>query len=159
LSNELLQSLGDSDPCDDFYLCISPSSIILNGDTCGGFAQKNVLQPGESQHTVIGDVESKITVVLGQIVNGSYPESTPPFGDTDIQNFQKLQDAYLACLNETQLDYLGAGPLLAILQDLISRYPTDNTSSHVDLTPAFVYLQGMRVAALMELYVGVCLFL
>jgi hypothetical protein len=44
----------------------------------------------------------------------------------DVQNFHKLQDAYNAYLNESIIDQLGALPLLALLENVIAKYPVDS---------------------------------
>jgi Peptidase family M13 len=126
--------------------------------------------------------------ILRDIFSGPYPSTSPrknlpdPTEAVDVQNFQKLQDAYNACLNETTIDNLGAKPLLALLENVISKYPVDSachpikfqspheTFSSVgdnehcsetkdSLTNVIEYLQSIGVGALFSLLVSVSFLL
>jgi hypothetical protein len=122
---------------------------------------------------------------LRDIFSGPYPSTSPqknlpdPTEAVDVQNFQKLQDAYNACLNETAIDELGAKPLRTLLENVIEKYPVDSTchpikfqmSSADDLSPlkdgercsetedsltqVIQYLQSIGVSALFFLGVSV----
>jgi hypothetical protein len=95
-----------------------------------------------------------------------------------VQNFQKLQDAYNACLNETAIEDLGAKPLLGLLENVIAKYSVDSTchplefqgsfeqvnllkhgahcsESEGSLTSVIEYLQTIGVGALFSLVVTV----
>jgi hypothetical protein len=96
----------------------------------------------------------------------------------DFANLEKLQHAYIACLNETVIDDLGPNPLLPILYNVTGKYPAESRcnrtgfSASVDsfnfsvnnsdcsrsgdsLTDVILYLQSIGVGALFRLDVDV----
>ena len=96
-----------------------------------------------------------------------------------MQNFQKLQDAYNACLNETAIDELGAKRLKILLGNVIEKYQVDSACHRMkfqmssaddfflleddercsetkgSLTQVVHYLQSIGVGALFSLVVTV----
>jgi len=137
-----------------------------------------------SRYGTIDEVSEANDRILRDIFTGSYPSATPN-GElpdvteaVDVQNFEKLQNAYNACLNETIIDDRGAKPLLHILENVIAKYPVDSKcnpmkfQNSVDevgsvedkercsevegsLTEVIEYLQSIGVGALFSLVVGV----
>jgi endothelin-converting enzyme len=129
-------------------------------------------------------VSDETDQILRDIFSGPYPAASPkknlpdPTDAVDVQNFQKLQDAYNACLNETLIDELGPKPLLSLLENVISKYPADSTCHPIkfqtphdkfgdlgnrehcsekdeSLTDVIEYLQSIEVSALFSLIVTV----
>jgi len=76
----------------------------------------------------------------------------------DIENFNKLKDAYSACLDESTIRERGIKPLVEVLAKLQSIYPADNettlgTEDHI--TDAVLFLIQSNVEALVSPSVSV----
>lgn len=159
-----------------------------NLDACGGWEQRVEIPADRSRYGTIDEVSEANDRVLRNIFSGHYPSSTPkknlpdPTEAIDVQNFEKLQDAYNACLNETAIDGLGSAPLVTLLENVISRYPVESscnpikfqtpenpeaiytekkhcTESKGSLTEVIEYLQSIGVGALFSLVVTVSIAL
>jgi Peptidase family M13 len=153
-------------------------------DACGGWENKVEIPSDRSRYGTIDEVSEANNRVLRDIFSGPYPSHSPkenmpdPIEAVDVQNFQKLQDAYNACLNETIINELGAKPLLSILETVIAKYPVDSTCHPIkfhasydglnvrmdeeqcsetkdSLTEVIEYLQSIGVGALFSLIVTV----
>jgi hypothetical protein len=151
-------------------------------DACGGWEQRVEIPSDRSRYGTIDQVSEDNDRVLRDIFSGDYPSSRPkknlpdPTEAIDVQNFEKLQDAYSACLNETVIDDLGAKPLLSLLETVIMKYPVeskcnpikfqtpqggiDTESEHCfekkgSLTDVLEYLQSIGVGAFFSLVVTV----
>jgi hypothetical protein len=155
--------------------------VIL--DACGGWEQRVEIPSDRSRYGTIDQVSEDNDRILRDIFSGPYPSSTPrknlpdPMEAIDVQNFEKLQDAYDACLNETVINDLGAKPLLELLEKVIMKYPVesschpmkfqtpkDGVSSESEehclekkgsLTDVLEYLQSIGVGAFFSLVVTV----
>jgi len=106
-------------------------------------------------------------------------ESDPDSDSTaDRENFEKLQAAYDACMDESQIREKGLQPMKDILQDIIDIFPTLSyhsrkmipfpevavkeqhnlvSQSQKQLADALRYLMDLGVPALLDFGVGVCL--
>lgn len=153
-------------------------------DACGGWENKVEIPSDRSRYGTIDEVSEANNRVLRDIFSGSYRSRSPngnlpdPIEAVDIQNFQKLQDGYNACLNETVISELGTQPLLSLLETVIAKYPVDSAChpikfqtsygslnvrtdeeqcSEIDdsLTEVIEYLQSIGVGALFSLIVTV----
>jgi hypothetical protein len=153
-------------------------------DACGGWEQRVEIPSDRSRYGTIDEVSEANDRILRDIFSGRYPSSAPkknlpdPTEAIDVQNFQKLQDAYNACLNETAIDELGPAPLLSLLQHVIAKYPVESScnpmkfqgpenseyiatakghcsESKSSLTEVLEYLQSIGVGALFSLVVTV----
>jgi hypothetical protein len=190
LSADLLRSFGDADPCEDFYECqFSILTLYVmysySIDACGGWEKRVEIPSDRSRYGTIDQVSEENDRTLRDIFSEPYPSNSPkkslpnPTEAVDVQNFQKLQDAYNACLNETAIDQLGAKPLLSLLENVISKYPIDRTCHPMkfqilnddalaglnykqhcsdiegSLTEVIEYLQSIGVGALFSLVVTV----
>ena len=150
-------------------------------DACGGWEKRVEIPSDRGRYGTIDQASEEIDRVLRDIFSGPYPYSSPkdnlpdPTEAVDVQNFQKLQDAYNACLNETAIDERGAKPLLALLETVISKYPVESachplkfqtsaayvssegevhcSESKGSLTSVIEYLQSVGVDALFSLVV------
>ena len=167
------------------YLCVPALLLNLLQDACGGWESRVEIPPDRSRYGTIDEVSEANDRILRDIFSKPYPSRSPKKNlpdlteAIDVQNFQKLQDAYNACLNETAMDELGVKPLLALLENVIAKYPVDskchpikfqNTdaqrgeagdSPHCSeikdpLTDVIEYLQSIGVGALFSLVVSVC---
>jgi Peptidase family M13 len=157
---------------------------MLNADVCGGWERRVEIPSDKSRYGTIDEVSEANQRVLRDIFTGPYPASPPttslpdPTDAVDRQNFEKLQDAYDACLNESAIEELGADPLLSILQNVVAKYPAESkchpiefqvsgkpSNSHVNtidcsetegsLTSVIEYLLSIGVGALFSLVVSV----
>ena len=149
-------------------------------DACGGWEKRVEIPSDRSRYGTIDQVSEENDRILRDIFSGPYPSNLPDRNETvDVQNFQKLQDSYNACLNETAIDQLGAKPLLSLLENVISKYPIDSTchpmkfqtlnddaltglsdkqhcsETQGSLTEVVEYLQSIGVGALFSLVVTV----
>jgi predicted metalloendopeptidase len=158
--------------------------MLISSDACGGWEKRVEIPSDRSRYGTIDQVSEENDRILRDIFSGPYPSTSPkknlpdPTEAVDVQNFQKLQDAYDACLNETVIDDLGAKPLLSLLENVISRYPVDSachpmkfqtpkgtgndvsnnercSESKESLTNVIEYLQSIGVGALFSLVVTV----
>ena len=153
-------------------------------DACGGWEQRVEIPSDRSRYGTIDEVSEANDRVLRDIFSGRYPSSTPkknlpdPTEAIDVQNFEKLQDAYNACLNETAIDELGPAPLVSLLENIITKYPVESSCKPIkfqgpenselihdvkehcieskgSLTEVIEYLQSIGVGALFSLVVTV----
>lgn len=150
-------------------------------DACGGWEKRVEIPSDRGRYGTIDQASEEIDRVLRDIFSGPYPSNSPkdnlpdPTEAVDAQNFQKLQDAYNACLNETAIDDLGPKPLLALLETVITKYPVESachplkfqtspihvrsegdvhcSESKGSLTSVIEYLQSIGVGALFSLIV------
>lgn len=189
LSADIIRSIGDADPCENFYECSIYSLLYADStDACGGWEKRVEIPSDRSRYGTIDQVSEENDRILRDIFSGPYPSTSPkrnlpdPTEAVDVQNFQKLQDAYDACLNETVIDKLGAKPLLSLLENVISKYAVDslchpmkfqtphetfsdkNDKQHCSetkdsLTEVIEYLQSIGVGALFSLIVSVLILL
>jgi hypothetical protein len=153
-------------------------------DACGGWENKIEIPSDRGRYGTIDEVSEANDRVLRDIFSGPYPSRSPkkdlpdPTEAVDVQNFQKLQDAYNACLNETIIDELGTKPLLSLLETVIAKYPADSACHPIkfqasydglnvrtaeeqcsetkeSLTEVIEYLQSIGVGAFFSLIVTV----
>lgn len=154
-------------------------------DACGGWEARTEIPSDRGRYGTIDQASGEIDRILRDIFSGPYPSTSPqtnlpdPTEAVDVQNFQKLQDAYNACLNETAIDELRAKPLQALLETVIEKYPVDSTCHPIkfqmssaddipplkdgehcsetkdSLTQVIQYLQSIGVGALFSLVVTV----
>lgn len=153
-------------------------------DACGGWEQRVEIPSDRSRYGTIDEVSEANDRILRDIFSGRYPSSTPkknlpdPTEAIDVQNFEKLQDAYNACLNETAIDEFGAAPLVSLLENVIAKYPVESSCNPIkfqspeiseviqtakercmeskgSLTEVIEYLQSIGVGALFSLVVTV----
>jgi predicted metalloendopeptidase len=159
--------------------------LILMVDACGGWEKRVEIPSDRGRYGTIDEASEANDRILRDIFSGEYPFNPPknnlpdPKQAVDQQNFEKLQDAYQACLNETTINEVGAAPLLAILENIIAKYPVesachpmkfkaspDKSLPNVDtdkkcsdskdsLTDVIEYLQSIGVGALFSLAVTV----
>ncbi|KAM3578759.1 hypothetical protein VKS41_008778 [Umbelopsis sp. WA50703] len=82
-------------------------------------------------------------------------ELPPPDKIIDEQNFNKVKDFYETCLDEDQIDRLGAEPLFPIFQEIQKLLPTSDfqVQNAKQLSKALSYLMQRGINPLFELMV------
>lgn len=110
------------------------------------------------------------TQVLQHVIEGAYPEDSSHSSysprslqeednSIDKENFNKIKDAYDACMNEDAITKLGADPLIKLLDHVKELLPVDSEASAKDdsngLTDAFIYANQVGVSPLMQFSIGV----
>ena len=79
--------------------------------------------------------------------NDNIPGSMILGDSTEQANFQKIQIAYNACINETAIEEMGNEPLF----DLLSKLESIDQGQGTDVTKAIDYLLGLGQSALIDL--------
>src|SRR5215831_17250473 len=112
------------DPCVDFYQY-----------SCGGWQQKNPIPPDQTSWSVYGKLYIDNLAYLRALLEQAATEK-----DRDALT-QKIGDFYAACMNEAQVEKLGATPMQPLLDSVQS------LKSVKDLPPLIAKLQmlGMPV--------------
>lgn len=83
-------------------------------------------------------------------------EASGPPDPSDSENFQKLETAYGACLNESTIQKRGTKPLDDMLAGMAKIYsPSSNKGVKDGLTDAIVYLMKTGTTAFVEYEIGV----
>lgn len=158
--------------------------LLTAKDACGGWERRVEIPADRSRYGTIDEVSEANERILRDILSGPYPATSPkdglpdPTEAIDVQNFEKLQDAYNACLNETAIEELGPAPLLSLLEQVIAKYPVESACNPMkfqatgidsasmtkephcsdtkgSLTEVIQYLQSIGVGALFSLVVTV----
>jgi endothelin-converting enzyme len=153
-------------------------------DACGGWERRVEIPSDRSRYGTIDEVSEANERILREIFSGPYPSSSPKENlpdlteAIDVQNFEKLKDAYNACLNETAIEEVGPAPLLSLLEQVISKYPVESACNPIkfqasgldadstdkvphcsdiegSLTHVIEYLQSIGAGALFSLVVSV----
>ena len=112
--SRLAQTVADNmdtnvEPCTDFYRF-----------SCGGWVQKNPIPDGRSRYSPFAQLDERNKEALIGILDGSK--------DDDIEAVQKLRTLYRLCLDEAQLENLGAKPLIDLILSTIRDWPLLNGS-------------------------------
>ncbi|KAI9020829.1 hypothetical protein CLU79DRAFT_753967 [Phycomyces nitens] len=142
------------DPCSDFYQY-----------TCGSWAQKAIIPDDHSGTGTFETLQDNNTEVLQRILEGSYESlinGTTKAGftttDVDKENFEKIQDYYKSCLDETSIDALGATPAYKELAALYKIFGSENDlisfpQYSPTLTHALVFMFKQGVEPVQSLYI------
>ena len=172
-ASEILESLSpryhEIDPCTNFDKFV-----------CEGWAEKHDLradQGGAFTGTIMAENSQ---MILRHVLESPYPideQSIEVHSVAKRKIFEKLHDAYDACMNEEVIKVLGSAPLLNVLRRVEELFPasrphnTVNTPSKSQdpsqkglllvelnkLSKTVTYLMEIRVNALVSISVGVCL--
>lgn len=75
---------------------------------------------------------------------------------TDEQNFDKLRDAYSACMDEETIKKAGLKPLMEILHSVAEMYPTWNTGSADSkaMSDTILFLAKLGISSLVSIGTG-----
>lgn len=107
-------------------------------DACSGWKATHAPGAGQGKASSLGIVGSDVSVVLKNIVEGTYP-SGPDAGfitaslsqeqiGVDRDNFQLIVETYNACLNDTAVKAAGLGPLINLVNRVAEAFPVANTT-------------------------------
>ncbi|KAK1450201.1 peptidase family M13 [Colletotrichum melonis] len=131
IASNILMSLApnhtDIDPCTDF-----------DKYACSGWRATHAPGAGQGKASSLGIVGSDVSIVLKNIVEGTYP-SGPDAGfitaslsqeqiGVDRDNFQLIVETYNACLNDTAVKAAGLGPLINLVNRVAEAFPVANTT-------------------------------
>ena len=164
---ELLKSMSPRyksiDPCTDFQSYV-----------CEGFDMSHDLRDDQTDIWTGQVMAENAQLVLRRILEAPFPGQdlkTFGSGSIDEKNFQKMQDAYSACMNESQIAEQGSQPLLELLSMVEELYPPHPgrpiapTSGHVQeglksestnsLSRAIGFMMSIGAEALFSLSVQV----
>ncbi|KAF2671746.1 endothelin-converting enzyme [Microthyrium microscopicum] len=160
-SSEILYNLSpqykELDPCTDFEELV-----------CGGWRERHDLRPDQGDAFTGTSMAENSQQLLRHILEADYPEksmhsyfSPARLGasskSADEQNFQKMRDAYDACLDEPTIKNLGVEPLLKVVNTIKEKFPAKSPESKMSqdektsaIKDTLVYLSSIGVSALVS---------
>ncbi|THX55560.1 endothelin-converting enzyme [Aureobasidium pullulans] len=152
-SANILRSLSPSyeklDPCDDFRAYV-----------CTGFDAAHEIREDQAGVGNLQIMNENNQLILKHILESPAPKDTSLFwtaANPDQEIFDKLQDGYNACMNESLLASIGSKPLLDLLLQLDKTYPTEKSKKNKDdnsLTKAIEFLMSIGVGGPVSIDVG-----
>ncbi|THY11526.1 endothelin-converting enzyme [Aureobasidium pullulans] len=152
-SANILRSLSPSyeklDPCDDFRTYV-----------CAGFDAAHEIREDQAGVGNLQIMNENNQLILKHILESPAPKDTSLFwtaANPDLEIFDKLQDGYNACMNESLLASIGSEPLLDLLLQLDKIYPTEKSKKNKDdnsLTKAIEFLMSIGVGGPVSIDVG-----
>ncbi|KAM7187779.1 endothelin-converting enzyme [Naviculisporaceae sp. PSN 640] len=140
------------DPCTDFEELV-----------CGGWRDNHTLRPEQGGTDTLGVMHEVVLDQLRKIVEGPYPGESShshfsprnleaPAMSLDEQNFNKLQRAYNACMDEPAIEALGVKPIVDILDGL---QPAFDLMAEGDLSQVMAYAKRNRIDWALSLKIDV----
>ncbi|KAI5459009.1 hypothetical protein BGZ63DRAFT_455861 [Mariannaea sp. PMI_226] len=139
LASEILWNLAPNyteiNPCTDFDQLV-----------CGNWAAHNQIPAGQSGSNVLAAEGYQIQDNIKKILQGTYP-SGPDAGwitvnlteeqvKPDKENFEKIQGAYLACMDHTTLEAQGLKTLASFVKEVAEAFPITKGSEPYDHSTA-----------------------
>ena len=172
-ASEILENMSpvyhEIDPCTNFDKFV-----------CDGWAEKHDLRPDQVSSFTGTMMAENAQQTLRHLLESPYP-----INDQQIEIhsyakqriFEKLHDAYDACMNEEKLRELGSAPLIEVLRKVEELFPAARPSEAMEgfptlpisdqkgltfvgenqLSKTMTYLTKIGVSALINFYVGVCI--
>ncbi len=140
-ASEILYNLSpnyqDLDPCTDFEELV-----------CGGWRELHDLRPDQGDAFTGTIMSENSQLLLRHILEAPYPNtsshsffspmqlaaSAPASHSADKENFEKLTDAYNACLDEATIKEIGIKPLAEIVDEVKKSFPLSASESALSET-------------------------
>lgn len=144
-SAEILSSRSPNyaniEPCDDFRTYM-----------CEGWDNAHDLRPDQSDASSLSVLAERGQTLLRHILEAPFPKSMDlgKHSSLDEENFEKLQDAYGACLNETAIKSRGAAPLKDLVEKARASFKNNNSST-TSLSQTCSYLMSIGIEPLVSL--------
>ncbi|KAG9234476.1 peptidase family M13 [Amylocarpus encephaloides] len=156
-SSEILYNLSPDykslDPCTNFEELV-----------CGGWDDRHDLRPDQGDAFTGTIMSENSQMLLRHILEAPYPNESKhssfspaqlvqTLSSVDEQNFDKLRDAYNACMDEDAIKKVGIKPLRDLLIQVARLYPTEARHDN-DLYETILFLTEHGVSSLVEFGVG-----
>lgn len=144
-SAEILSSRSPNyqniEPCDDFRTYM-----------CEGFDATHDLRPDQSDVSSLSVLAERGQALLRHILEAPFSKTmaSGKHSHVDKDNFEKLHDAYGACLNETAIKSKGADPLIKLVQHV-----TEIFKSEKSWTETYSFLMSVGIEPLISLDIQV----
>ncbi|TVY92492.1 Endothelin-converting enzyme, partial [Lachnellula willkommii] len=139
-SSEILYNLSPEykniDPCTNFEELV-----------CGGWDERHDLRPDQGDAFTGTIMVEASQMLLRHILEAPYPDDSKhssfspaqllgPLSSVDEQNFDKLQDAYNACMDEDTIKKDGLKPLVELLHQIADMFPVTESAFGKPITSA-----------------------
>ena len=172
-ASEILENMSPKyhqiDPCTDF-----------DKFTCEGWNEKHDLRADQGGVFAATIMAENAQMILRHVLEASYPAENQVIevhSTAKQKIFEKLQNAYDACMDEEAIRSKGSAPLLDVLRKVEELFPAARPHDDVttfpgsqevsqkgllfvdesQLSKTVAYLTSIGVNALISSYVGVCL--
>jgi hypothetical protein len=143
----LAKNYASLDPCEDF-----------NVYSCQGWMDSHDFRSDQSvvsSGAIMGDT---IKTLLRGILEGDYATNNKtidvPQRNFDMENFQKMKDAYQTCMNEDAIKEYGTTPVKEVLERFATVFPRKGPSfsekTKDELTKTIIWLQKNGVSGIIE---------
>ncbi|TAQ86241.1 hypothetical protein B7494_g5451 [Chlorociboria aeruginascens] len=167
-SSEILYNLSPEyktiDPCTNFEELV-----------CGGWSDRHDLRPDQGDAFTGTIMDENSQMLLRHILEAPYPEESKhssfspaqlvsSLSSVDQQNFEKLQDAYNACMDEDTIKHVGIKPLLEVLHQVVAMFPVQESAfskrapleleGNEQIAETVVYLTKLGVTSLVSCGAG-----
>lgn len=132
------------DPCDDFHTYM-----------CEGYEQTHDIRSDQSTVGTFNQMSEDGQTLLRHILEAPFPHALASGNDAedDKKNFEKLQNGYRACMNESEIEKRGFSPLSDVIAELLN-IDEDVASTVQDgkkLAHMLAYLSSIGVEPLISL--------
>ena len=171
-ASEILENMSpryhEIDPCTNFDKFV-----------CEGWAEKHDLRADQGSSFTGTIMAENSQQILRHVLESPYPVDSQNIEVHSVAKqkiFQKLHDAYEACMSEGIIKQAGSAPLLGVLRKIEELFPASRPHEDRDSSPAslnsgqkglllkgennlsktMAYLTSIGVGALVTFHVGVC---
>ena len=118
---------------------------------CGGWRARHEFPAGQGRITALGQLQNRGLDTLRQILEGPYPEASDhshfsprnlarAASSIDQQNFEMLQRAYGACMDEAAIAAAGTAPLVNLTREMQATFGSDDGKDGEDWSRSNVLL-------------------
>ncbi|OTB04317.1 hypothetical protein M426DRAFT_320912 [Hypoxylon sp. CI-4A] len=164
-ASEILYNLSPDyqqiDPCTNFDTLV-----------CDGFSNRHDIPQDRSSYSTGTMMSENGQTTLRHILESLYPTDSQHSSfspqnlfalaaSTDEENFNKIQQAYNSCLNETNLQKVGVEPLVALISQVATSFPVTESDSglleeadYAALSETVLLLEKMGVTSFVGLTAG-----